>query len=103
MEVTPLERVEFDAGILMRSHPPEWGNERKRLVFEISTSSGFPHEGTVVYARWGEEQAPSTVTDRPQFSVRLGAFDYAASTDPSTIPWYPVSYTHLTLPTNREV
>ena len=88
MEVTPLERVEFDAGILMRSHPPEWRNEHKRLVFEISTSSGFPHKGTVVYARWGEEQAPSTVTARPQFSVRLGAFDYAASTDPSTIPWY---------------
>ncbi|MHB8870618.1 MAG: hypothetical protein ACYC6T_17675 [Thermoleophilia bacterium] len=88
MDTRPLERLEFDAGMLMSRHPPEWRNENKRLVFEIADNSGFPHEGTVRFARWREEQPPTALTAQPQFSVRLGAFDYLGPPDATTIPWY---------------
>lgn len=88
MEGEPLERVAFDAGRLILEHPPRWNNERKRLVFEIARSSGFPFEGHVIYARWRAEAHPPAAATGVACSVREGVFDYSAPSDPATVAWY---------------
>ena len=75
----PIERVDFRAGELIRDHPPRWHDPNKRVVFNIAGSSGVPFEGQIVFARWEKEQPVRLVTVGGQFSIRLGAFDYAAA------------------------
>lgn len=84
----PLEHLEFDAGSLIRNHPPRWHNRHKRLVFEIACSSGFPFEGKVVYTRWREEEPPAVLSSRPQFWIRAGVFDYAVPAESTTVDWH---------------
>ena len=42
MDLKPIDRVSFEAGELIREHPPQLYNANKQLVFEIACSSGYP-------------------------------------------------------------
>jgi len=42
MGLKPIVRVSFEAGELIREHPPQLYNDNKQLVFEIACSSGYP-------------------------------------------------------------
>jgi len=88
MDLKPLERITFEAGTLIREHPPRWGHANKRLVFEIASTSAFPFEGQVSYSRWPQLELPSEVTSRPRFSVCRGHFSYVASAESATVDWH---------------
>ena len=88
MEVNPIERVDFRAGELIRDHSPRWHDPNKRVVFNIAGSSGVPFEGQIVFARWEKEQPARLVTAGGQFSIRLGAFDYAAAKEATLVDWH---------------
>ncbi len=88
MEDKPLDQGTFDAGRLIREHPPRWRDGNKRLVFEIGCSSGFPFEGQVAYALWTARELPAVLETRPQFLIREGVFEYAVPTEPTKVPWH---------------
>jgi hypothetical protein len=88
MGLKPIDRVSFEAGELIREHPPKLYNANKQLVFEIARSSGFPFEGQVDYARWLAQELPEEVTLQSAFSVRPGYFAYAVSGDPTAVAWH---------------
>lgn len=88
MEVNAIERADFRAGELIRDHPPRWHDPNKRVVFNIACSSGAPFEGQIVFARWEKEQPARLVTAGGQFSLRLGAFDYAAAKEATLVDWH---------------
>ena len=88
MEVNPIERDDFRAGELIRDHPPRWRDPNKRVVFNMACSSGAPFEGQIVFARWEKEQPARLVTAGGQFSIRLGAFDYAAAKEATLVGWH---------------
>ena len=88
MELRPIDQVRFEAGELLRDHPPRWRDDNKRVVFEIARSSGFPLEGQVVYARWPTRRFPEFVTLRPPFFVRPGHFTYAVPGDSTVVAWH---------------
>ena len=88
MGLKPIDRVSFEAGELIREHPPKLYNANKQLVFEIACSSGFPFEGQVDYARWLAQELPEEVTLQSAFSVRPGYFAYAVSGDPTAVAWH---------------
>ncbi|MFP4166637.1 MAG: hypothetical protein ACLFUF_05650 [Opitutales bacterium] len=83
-----MERREYDAGALMREHPPHWEHPNKETVFGIACSSGDPFEGEVNYARWQAERVSDMLEDTAGFSVREGVFDYLASEDPNAVDWW---------------
>jgi hypothetical protein len=88
LAIEPLERASFDAGSLIRDFPPRWNDRNKRVVFDISRSSGFPFEGQVTYARWPAVELPEVLQDRPRFSVCRGVFKYAVPADPAAVAWH---------------
>ena len=88
MEVNAIERADFRAGELIRDHPPRWHDPNKRVVFNIAWSSGAPFEGQIVFARWEKEQPARLVTAGGQFSIRLGAFDYAPAKEATLVDWH---------------
>jgi hypothetical protein len=88
MGLKPIDRVSFDAGELIREHPPELYDGNKQLVFEIARWAGFPFEGQVDYARWLAQELPEEVTLQSAFSVRPGYFAYAAPGDPADVAWH---------------
>jgi hypothetical protein len=88
MERKSIERVHFEAGELIKKHPPRWGDRNKRVVLGIPCSSGVLFEGRIVFARWAEEQLPTAVVTRSQFSVEPGVYKYAVPNEPSTVAWH---------------
>jgi hypothetical protein len=84
----PIEQSRYEAGELIKKNPPHFHNRNKRLVYELACSSGVPFEGVIWYSRWPEEQPPAEIPAQRQFTVRLGAFDYAAPADPAVVDWY---------------
>jgi poly(ADP-ribose)glycohydrolase PARG len=60
-EPEALERLEIDAGRLMREHPPRLDHPHKRLVFEIACPPGSEHHGLIRYSRWGPISVPDPV------------------------------------------
>ena len=88
MGLKPIVRVSFEAGELIREHPPKLCNDNKQLVFEIACSSGFPFEGQVDYARWLAQELPEEVALQSAFSIRPGYFAYAVSGDPTAVAWH---------------
>lgn len=88
MGLKPIDRVSFEAGELIREHPPELYDGNKQLVFEIARWAGFPFEGQVDYARWPAQELPEEVTLQSAFSVCPGYFAYAAPGDPAAVAWH---------------
>lgn len=88
--VEPLDRLRVTAQELMTEHPPQWQNENKRVVFEISSPSGSVHRGELEYSRWAPMSVPSRVDVRAA-SKRLrhitGFFDYTATASPA-VEWH---------------
>jgi len=88
--VEPLDRLRVTAQELMTEHPPQWRNENKRVVFEISSPSGSVHRGELEYSRWAPMSVPSRVDVRAA-SKRLrpvpGFFDYTATASPA-VDWH---------------
>ena len=84
----PIDRVRFDASVLIREHPPQWLNRNKKEVFEISSSSDYPFEGEVVYAKWTESELPDSVTGHSGFSICPGVFTYVTCASPGTVEWH---------------
>jgi len=87
MAIEAIERAGFQAGSLIRDHPPRWHHRNKQRVFEIASSSGFPFEGQVTYARWPAQPPPESVEARRQFTVYRGIFEYPVP-EPSTVCWH---------------
>ena len=88
MNLKPLDRVELDAGSLVSEYPPRWEHRHKRLVYQIASASGFPVEGTIVYARWPAQELPNRVQSRSPFAVHAGLFPYAVNEDPTVVDWH---------------
>jgi len=88
MEPKPLERLEFEAGALIKAHPPQWHHRNKQTVYEIACSSGFPFEGRIAYARWPEVKPPAEVVAQSEFRVRPGVFEYARSAGSPAVAWH---------------
>jgi len=88
MDLTPIDRVVFDAGRLLAEYPPRWRHSNKELVYQIASSSGFPTEGQVVYARWPMQELPERVPPPSPFSVCAGLFAYAESKEPTVVDWH---------------
>lgn len=84
----PIEQFRFEASDLIQKNPLQFHNRNKRLVYDLASSSGVPFKGVIWYSRWPEEQPPADIPAQRQFTVRLGAFDYAASADPAVVDWY---------------
>jgi len=84
----PIDHFQFDAGALIRNHPPLWRDQNKKTVFGIACNSGAPFAGQIVYRRWAEQPLPEAVMQYRHFEVRPGVFDYAAPSDSATIAWH---------------
>lgn len=88
--VEPLDRLRVTAQELMTEHPPQWQNQNKRVVFEISSPSGSAHRGELEYSRWAPMSVPSRVDVRAA-SKRLrpvpGFFEYTATASPA-VEWH---------------
>lgn len=84
----PLERREFQAEELLRSHEPIWNGRNKQKVYEIACSGPHPFEGNIVYARWPEAVPPKQIATKSRhFSSREGIFEYGRSDDQSVV-WH---------------
>jgi len=88
VKLKATDQILFDAGTLIREHPPKWRDGHKRLVFEIACSSDFPFEGELVYALWGEVELPAELTARSRFTVEEGVFEYPAPSESATVAWH---------------
>jgi len=84
----PIHNASFEAGELIRQHPPQWDDRNKQTVFEIASSSEFPIEGQVVYARWPVQGLPEHVPSPSPFAVRPGLFAYGVPEEPTTVAWH---------------
>lgn len=87
-----LERQVFDAGELMRDHPPvlQHGTRNKGLVMEIACGSGAPPSGEITYTRWHAAGLPPSVDARLAarlLNVRPAAFEYSAPAD-GWVEWH---------------
>ncbi len=74
MGLMPVDQVSFNAEKLAHDHRPQWRHGNKRLVYEIASSSGFPVQGKVDYARWPTQELPDDLSAPSQFSICYGAF-----------------------------
>jgi hypothetical protein len=89
--VTPIERLDFDAAALMREHPPVWRDPNKRAVYETSCPPGSVHHGRIGFTRWGAMSLPVDVGPARTDVVlsRPGFFDYAPVLDPAeAVEWH---------------
>ena len=86
----PLDRGEFDAGRLMRQHPPVLRNPNKLVVFRIACPDGTAG-GHLSYGRWPEMSLPATV-DPARAAVRVevrdGFYDYELLASEPTLEWH---------------
>lgn len=88
MDLNPIDRVSFEAARLLREHPPQWRHDKKRLVYEIGCSSGFPIEGQIVYARRPAQLLPKRASSPSLFSICPGHFSYPVTHEPDVVAWY---------------
>jgi hypothetical protein len=84
----PLESIQFDAGELVRQHPPRWRHRNKAAVYEVACSTGYPFEGTIRYARWPAMPLPVSVKERSRVQIHLGVFDYLAGDQDGVWDWH---------------
>lgn len=82
----PIDRLTLTAEDLITSHPPQWANANKRVVYEISTPGDAVHRGAVQYSRWAAMPLPSTVAGpvRPHSRLRArdGFYHYGGPSEP---------------------
>lgn len=88
MNVIPIDSASFEADRLIREYPPQLHNGNKRLVYEISRSSGCVFEGQITYRRWPAQELPERVLSPSPFSVCPGVFAYAAPQEPNVVDWH---------------
>jgi hypothetical protein len=84
----PLERYTLSATGLMKNFPPQWQGRNKLAVFKIASSSGYPFEGTIEYARWPKRDLPATVNGTSAFEARPDFFDYVPSKMQPAFEWH---------------
>jgi hypothetical protein len=84
----PLEQIDFDASKLIEDHPPRLHHPHKQAVYQAACSSGYPFEGLIRYARWGEMPVPQAVTFHSRLSIRPGVFDYAPIAVKEKVEWH---------------
>jgi hypothetical protein len=83
-----LERREFHARDLISRYPPNWNEQNKLQIFEISCSSSCPFEGDIVFARWPEIVPPaSVIPESCEFHLKNGIFQYG-DPDPGLVAWH---------------
>ncbi len=88
MAMLPIERLQFNAADLIRSHPPLCPSRNKRVAYDISRSCGCPDEGTIAYCRWSEITPPRTIEHSATFTIRPGVFDYVPEPSPNSVQWH---------------
>jgi hypothetical protein len=59
-ETKPLARLEFDAAVLVREHPPRLTNANKKAVCAAASSGPAP-AGKIIFTRWPERRLPVAV------------------------------------------
>jgi hypothetical protein len=90
--IEPIDSATFEAGHLMREHPPRWHHANKQLVYEIACGSGRPPSGTIVYSRWcpmplASAAAPADAALRVE--GRQDVYDYVpAGRSPGAVEWH---------------
>ena len=81
-------RCAFDAGALLRAHPPRLAHPNKRAVFELAFGPGETPHGRLEVTRWlPADEACIDLTREPQQSVVEGYFDYPPS-PPGGLIWH---------------
>ena len=80
-----MERIchqDFNAQEIVTNYPAQLNDRNKRIVFDISSSQGANHSGTISFSRWRQMRLPDTVVRhkvRPSFELRRDFFTYALS------------------------
>ena len=102
LQIIQFSWVSFFAILLAVATPPAWAENRGAQIFETQCASCHGNEGIGL-------KTPILHGQEPAYIVRsLMAFRHVGRIDQimmsmNGIASGPVSYTHLTLPTNREV
>ena len=83
-----LERRDFVARDLARSHPPRLRHANKKIVHELACPPGSALEGAIGYSRWRAGPLPEVLPPRaPAVEAREDAFGYEPE-PPPTVAWY---------------
>lgn len=96
---TLICRHTFDAQNLVDSHPPEFKNANKKIVYAIACPPGSTHRGEIVFARWQTMSFPETFSassDRTVLEIRNDYFGYEPSNEDNEVEWY-LNFAHSDL------
>jgi len=89
--VTPIERLDVEAAVLLREHPPVWRDPNKRVVFEIACPPASVHRGRIGFTRWNAMALPASVEPARTGVIgsRPGFYDYVPVLDPANaVEWH---------------
>jgi hypothetical protein len=87
MTPQPLQRFEFDAEHLIKTHPPRWTHPNKQAVFQIASNTAYPFAGRLIFCRWPAARLPTRVTTRSRLQMMTSTFQYPAEAS-ADVQWH---------------
>jgi hypothetical protein len=86
----PLYRIAFDAGTILREHPPVFRHPHKAALFEVAYPGGAASRGTIEVTRWAQRvEEPIALPANLCSEVRPDFYDYQNVADPATsVEWH---------------